>query len=52
MSLHRKQIFNVFTFKKRTENKKTFKNVKRDKSKKRKNVFTSMLEAINVFPIT
>jgi len=28
VSLHRKQIFNVFYFKKRTENKKNVKNVK------------------------
>jgi len=42
--LHGKQIFNVFYFEKRAENKKTLKNVKRDKNKKRKKtVFTSMV---------
>jgi len=46
ISLHRKQIFNVFYFKKRTENKK---NKKRDKNKKRKKTFfTSMLKTAGI----
>jgi len=39
ISLHRKQIFNVFYFEKRTQNKKTLKRKKRDKNKNVKNVF-------------
>jgi len=43
--LHGKQIFNVFYFKKRAENKKNVKNEKNvTRIKNVKNVFTSMLK--------